>query len=78
MRPKTMVAILLLAVGVVALAYQGISYTTREKTLDLGPLQVTTEKTNRIPLPPIVGAVAVVGGLVLLVVDSKRSSRAAA
>lgn len=78
MRPKTMVAILLLAVGVVALAYQGISYTTREKTLDLGPLQVTTEKTNRIPLPPIVGAVALVGGLVLLVVDSKRSSRAAA
>ncbi len=78
MRPKIMVAILLLAVGVVALAYQGISYTTREKTLDLGPLQVTTEKTNRIPLPPIVGAVALVGGLVLLVVDSKRSSRAAA
>ncbi len=78
MRPKIALAIVLMAIGAVALAYQGITYTTREKTLDLGPLQVTTEKTNRIPLPPIVGAVALVGGLVLLVVDSKRSARATA
>ena len=78
MRPKIALAIVLMAIGVVALIYQGITYTTREKTLDLGPLQVTTEKTNRIPLPPIVGAVALVGGLVLLVVDSKRSGRATA
>jgi hypothetical protein len=68
MNPKTITAVILIVLGVAALAYQGISYTTREKTVDIGPLQVTTEKTKTIPLPPIVGAVAVVGGIVLLVV----------
>jgi len=51
MNRKTIVAIVLIALGVVALAYQGISYTTREKAVDLGPIQVTTEKTKTIPLP---------------------------
>jgi hypothetical protein len=53
-------------------AYQGITYTTREKVVDLGPLQMTAEKTKTFPLPPILGAVALVGGIVLLVVG-KRS-----
>ena len=54
-------------------AYQGITYTTREKVVDLGPIQVTAEKTNTIPLPPIVGAIALVGGIVLLVMGSKKN-----
>ena len=71
MRPKIIIAIILIAVGIVALAYQGITYVTREKVVDIGPLEVTSEKTKTIPLPPIVGAIALVGGLVLLVVGRK-------
>ena len=73
MNPKMMIAIILIAVGVLAFAYQGITYTTREKVVDLGPIQVTSEKTRSIPLPPIVGAIALAGGIVLLVM-AKRSS----
>jgi flagellar basal body-associated protein FliL len=71
MRPKIIIAIILIAVGIVALAYQGITYVTREKVVDIGSVQVTSEKTKTIPLPPIVGAIALVGGIVLLVVGRK-------
>ncbi len=73
MKPKTVFAIILVVVGMVALAYQGITYTTREKVVDLGPLQVTSEKTKTLPLSPIVGALALIGGIALLVSDSKKS-----
>ena len=72
MRPKMIIAIILIALGIAAFAYQGITYTTREKVVDLGPIQVTAEKTKTLPLPPIVGAIAIVGGIVLLVMGSKR------
>jgi hypothetical protein len=65
--------IALIVVAVIAFAYQGISYTTREKVVDLGPLQMTAERTRTLPLPPIVGAVALIGGIVLLVMGSKKS-----
>ena len=68
-----LLAIILIAVGVVAFAYQGITYTTREKVVDLGPLQVTAEKTKTLPLTPIVGGIALVGGIVLLVMGNKKS-----
>jgi uncharacterized membrane protein HdeD (DUF308 family) len=61
-----LIGIILIALGIVALAYQGISYKTRNNAVDLGPIQVTTERTRNIPLPPIVGAIAIVGGIVLL------------
>jgi uncharacterized membrane protein YidH (DUF202 family) len=73
MKTNTILAIVLIAVGIVALAYQGIRYTTREKAIDLGPLQVTTERTHNIPLPPIVGVLALTGGIVLLVMEAKRA-----
>jgi hypothetical protein len=73
MKTNTLLAIILIAVGVIAFAYQGITYTTREKVIDLGPLQMTAEKTKTLPLPPIVGAIALVGGIVLLVMGSKKS-----
>ena len=73
MRPKIIIAIILIALGIAALAYQGISYTTREKVVDIGPIQMTAEKTKTIPLPPILGAIALVGGIVLLVVGNGKS-----
>jgi hypothetical protein len=72
MRTTTLLAIMLIALGVVAFGYQGITYTTKEKVVDLGPLQMTAEKTKTFPLPPIVGAIALVGGIVLLVVGKKN------
>ena len=67
---KSLIAITLIAFGAVALVYQGITWTTREKVVDLGPLQVTTEKSRT--LPPVVGAIALAGGLVLLVTNLKK------
>jgi len=78
MRLKTVVAVILIALGVVALAYQGITYTSMGRGFDLGPMHVTTERTHHIPLPPILGAIALVGGIVLLAVEWKRLGRAAA
>jgi len=72
MKPATLVAIVLIVLGVLALAYQGITYTTREKIVDLGPLKASVDKQKTIHLPPILGAVALAGGVVLLVVANKR------
>ena len=66
-----LVGILLIVVGVVALALGGFSYTKREKAIDLGPLEVTTEQRKTVPLSPIVGLVAVGAGVVLVVTGSK-------
>jgi hypothetical protein len=66
-----LVGILLIVAGVVALALGGFSYTKREKAVDLGPLEVTTEHRKTIPLSPIVGLVAVGAGVVLVVAGSK-------
>ena len=73
MSPKIIIAIILIALGIGALAYQGITYTTREKVVDLGPIQVTAERMRTIPLAPVVGAIAIVGGIVLLVMGMKKS-----
>jgi hypothetical protein len=67
MKTNTLIGIVLIVVGIIAFAYQGITYTTREKVVDLGPLQVTADKTRTFPLPPIVGGIALVGGILLLV-----------
>ena len=62
-----MVGIVLIVLGVIGLAWGGFTYTTREKVVDLGPIQATREKTHNVPLPPIFGAIALVGGIALLV-----------
>jgi hypothetical protein len=59
-------------VGVIALGYQGITYTTREKVLDIGPLQASVDKKKTIPLSPALGAAALIGGIVLVVVGARR------
>ena len=72
MKTYTLIGIILIVIGIVAFAYQGITYTTREKVIDIGPIQMTAEKTKTLPLPPIVGAIALVGGIALLVVGNKK------
>jgi hypothetical protein len=72
MKPKIVVAIILIVLGIAAFAYQGINYTTREKVVDIGPIQVTSEKTKTLPLPPIIGVIALAGGIVLLVMGVKK------
>lgn len=71
MKQNTIFAILLIALGIAAFTYQGITYKTREKAMDLGPVQVTTERTKNIPISPIVGVIALVGGIVLLTRNNK-------
>lgn len=60
------VGIVLIAVGLVSLAYQGITYTSRETVVDLGPIKATADKQKTIPLPPILGGLALAGGVTLL------------
>lgn len=64
--------IVLVVVGVLALAYGGFSYTKREKIIDIGPIEATATTRERVPLPPILGGAALVGGIVLLVVSGRK------
>ncbi|MDZ4403604.1 hypothetical protein [Prosthecobacter sp.] len=73
MKTQSIVGIVLIAIGIIALGYQGFTYTTREKAIDLGPIQVTTEETHTFPLPPVVGGVALVGGILLLITAGKKA-----
>ncbi|RPH47354.1 MAG: DUF3185 domain-containing protein [Desulfobacteraceae bacterium] len=72
MKTLTLIGIILIAIGILAFAYQGITYTTREKVIDIGPIHMTAEKTKTFPLPPIVGGLTLLGGIVLLVPGSKK------
>ena len=62
----------LIAVGVISLAIGGITYTKREKVLDIGPIQATADRQKTIPLPPLLGGLALVGGIVLVIAGSKK------
>jgi hypothetical protein len=64
--------VVLIVLGIVALAYQGITYTTSEKVVDLGPLKVEAKKERTLPLPPVVGAAAVIGGVLLLAFSRRK------
>jgi uncharacterized membrane protein HdeD (DUF308 family) len=72
MKPATVIGVILIVIGIVALAYQGITYTTREKVVDLGPLKVEANRERTIPLPPVVGVIALVGGIVLVAVSGRK------
>ena len=71
--PITLVGIALIVLGIVALAYQGITYTSREKIIDIGPFQATADTQKTIPLSPLLGGLALAGGIVLVVVGAKKS-----
>lgn len=73
MKPKVIIGIVLIVLGVVGLVYQGITYTTREKVVDLpGIIQVTAEKQKTIPIPAIVGGLALAGGVAMVVLASRK------
>ncbi len=72
MRPKILLGMILLVIGIMALSYEGIRYVTREKVADLGSVQVTAEITKSIPLSPVVGVIALVGGIVLLTQSTRK------
>jgi hypothetical protein len=72
MKPISLAGILLVVLGALALAYQGITYTHRERVLDLGPIHATKDTQEQIPLPPILGGLALAGGIVLLVAGARR------
>ena len=74
MKPISWAGILLIVLGALALAYQGINYTRQKKVIDVGSLHLTTETHERIPVPPILGGLALVGGVVLLVMGSKSNA----
>jgi hypothetical protein len=76
MKPKMLVAIALIVLGIVAFAYQGITYTTRGKDVNIGPFHMTTEHEHHVPLPPILGAIALIGGIGILMVDRRGLNRA--
>jgi hypothetical protein len=66
------VGIILIVVGLVGLAWGGLTYTTREKVIDIGPIHASVEKTHNVPLPPVAGAAALIGGIALLVTSGAR------
>jgi hypothetical protein len=71
MKTMSVAGIVLIVLGLAALAYQGITYSSRETIVDLGPIHATAERERTIPLPPVLGVVAVAGGIVLLIAGAR-------
>ena len=72
MKIITIVGIILTAVGVISLIYQGLPFTTREKVIDFGPLQAYKQEKKTIPVPPIIGVLAIGGGILLIVAGVRK------
>ena len=72
MKRTAVLGFVLVALGVLALAYQGITYRSRETIVDFGPVHATAERDRTLPLPPVLGIVAVVGGAALLITGSRK------
>jgi dipeptide/tripeptide permease len=72
MKPTIITGAVLILIGVLALAYQGFTYTKREKVLEIGPLQATTETEKTVPVPPLVGGLAIVGGVALVALGALK------
>ena len=72
MKPVAIVGVLLIVLGLAAVAYQGITYTSRETVIELGPIHATAERERTLPLPPLVGIAAVAGGVALLVAGARK------
>lgn len=72
MKPTMLVGIVLIVIGVAALAYHGITYTSREKVFQIGSLEATKKTDKTIPLPPLLGGAMLAGGVLLVVMGAKK------
>ena len=72
MRPIAILGVVLIVFGLAALAYQGITYTSKETVVDIGPLHATADREKTLRLPPVVGIAAVVGGVVLVIAGARK------
>jgi len=70
---RTILGIALIVIGIFALAYQGFTYTTQKKVVDIGPIQATKEEHHTVPLPPILGALALISGVVVVVAGRREN-----
>jgi hypothetical protein len=73
MKLMVLAGVLLVVLGLAALVYQGITYTSRETVIDIGPVHATADRQKTLPLPPVVGIAAVAGGVVLLVAGMRKA-----
>jgi len=74
MKPILWIGVLLIVLGGLALAYQGFNYTRQRNVIDVGPIHATADEHERVSIPPVLGGLALVGGIVLVVVGAKKSS----
>ena len=74
MKPILLIGILLVVLGALGLAHQGFNYTHQEKIIDIGPIHATAEQHDRVSIPPALRGLALVGGIVLLLVEAKKNS----
>jgi uncharacterized membrane protein len=74
MKALMLIGIVLIVIGVIALAYGGFSFTTSEKVAEVGPLKIEKDKTRSVPLPPVLGGLVLVGGIMLVVVGARKES----
>jgi hypothetical protein len=74
MKSTSMMGIVLIVLGALALIYQGFTYTHQEKVLDVGPIHATRDEKESVPISPIVGGLALAGGVALLLIGAKQKS----
>lgn len=72
MKPFPILGVLLIVLGLAALVYQGVTYTSRETVIDIGPITATADRQKTLPIPPVLGILAVAGGVALLVVGARK------
>jgi len=73
MKPIMIIGLVLIVLGIGALAYKGITYTAREKIIDIGSIQASADVQKTIPLSPILGGLSLVGGIVLVIIGRQKS-----
>lgn len=72
MKTAMLAGIVLIVLGVVSLAYQGFTYHTQKRVLDVGPIHATKTENHTVPLPPLLGGLALLGGVVLVVAGARE------
>jgi drug/metabolite transporter (DMT)-like permease len=72
MSGKAFLGVALIVIGVIALVYQGFTYTTHKKVLDIGPIEATKTEHHSVPMPPVLGVIALIGGIAVLAIGREK------